>query len=146
VNAALLDAYRRTTFIANTPDGRISLRIGQRCSELDDLLVKHGVTTWAYVTAFNPGSKILPREDNLGRHRKLEQLLASQGFAAFGGEGIGDDDQWPPEASLLVLGIERADAIRVGQEFGQFAIVCGDVGQQAELIICDRTGSAGFGI
>jgi hypothetical protein len=59
----VLAAYRRTTFNADTPRGRLSLRIGRRCRELDDLLAGHGVSAWAYVTAFNPGSVRRPDQE-----------------------------------------------------------------------------------
>jgi Protein of unknown function (DUF3293) len=138
VNGALLEAYRRTTFIADTPSGRVSLRIGQRCNELDDLLVKHRVTTWAYVTAFNPGSRVLPREENLARQGELECVVAANGLTAYSGEGAADDGRWPPEASLLVLGITRTQAVNLGQQFGQIAIVYGEVGKEAQLVVCDE--------
>src|SRR5207249_3517180 len=48
MHRTLLDAYRRTAFVANTPRGRLSLRIGQRSRALDELLPEQGVTTWTY--------------------------------------------------------------------------------------------------
>jgi len=71
----LLEAYRKTAFSAETPKGRLSLRVGQRCLELDDLLTDHGVSTWAYVTAVNPGSMRLSDKDNAARQRELDGLL-----------------------------------------------------------------------
>jgi hypothetical protein len=55
----------------------------------------------------------------------------------FPGEGIGDDGVWPPERSVLVLGIEREAALQLGRRFGQRAIVCGDLGGLATLALCD---------
>lgn len=135
---ALLEAYRRTTFVANTPKGRLCLRVGQRCVELDDLLARQGMTTWAYVTAFNPGSVPLPAEENSVRQRGLEHSVAELGLASYPGEGIGDDGRWPPEPSLLVLGIGRNDAARLGRQFSQLAVVYGELGQEAELVVCGQ--------
>jgi len=139
VGEDLLEAYRRTTFLADTPRARLALRVGQRSAQLDDLLATHDVTSWAYVTAFNPGSQLLPVEENLPRHRELERLVASLGYESYPGEGVGDDGQWPPEASFLVLGIARNDAARLGQRFGQIAVVYGELGQTAELVVCDES-------
>jgi hypothetical protein len=136
----LLEAYRRTTFRADTPKARLALRVGQRSVELDDLLSAHGVTTWAYATAANPGSQPLPADENVARHRELEALVRALGFESYPGEGIGDDGRWPPESSFLVLGIARADAVRLGRRFGQLAVVFGELGQEADLVACDRTG------
>ncbi|MGH7389680.1 MAG: DUF3293 domain-containing protein [Candidatus Rokuibacteriota bacterium] len=135
---ALLEAYRRTGFVANTPKGRLRLRVGRRCGELDDLLAGHGVTTWTYVTAFNPRSMPLPAEENWARQRELERSVAELGLVSYPGEGIADDGRWPPEPSLLVLGIGRNDAVRLGQQFGQLAVVYGELGQEAELVVCGQ--------
>src|SRR5262245_39758569 len=97
VDEDLLEVYRRTMFLADTPEARLALRVGECSVELDDLLAAKGITTLAYVTAFNPGSRPLPVDDNARRHRELESLVASLGFESYGGEGIGDDGEWPPE-------------------------------------------------
>ncbi len=132
----LLEAYRKTTFSADTPKGRLSLRVGERCLELDDLLTDHGVSTWAYVTAFNPGSMRLRDEENAARQRELEAVVASLGVVSYAGEGVAEDGGWPPEPSLLILGIERGDAVRLGRQYGQGAVVCGELGREAELVLC----------
>jgi hypothetical protein len=48
---ALFEAYGRTTFVADTPRGRLLLRVGRHSAEFDTLLAAHGVATWAYVRA-----------------------------------------------------------------------------------------------
>jgi hypothetical protein len=133
---SLLAAYRKTTFYADTPRARLALRVGERCVDLDALLNDHGVSSWAYVTASNPGSRRLSDEDNAARQRELEGHVARLGVRAYPGEGVGDDGRWPPEPSLLVLGIARDDAIRLGGRYGQVAIVCGEMGRAAELVLC----------
>lgn len=65
------------------------------------------------------------------------QIIAARGWTAFEGEGIGDNGTWPPEPSYLVLGICRPDAIALGHRFEQAAIVAGDAGGTAELILCN---------
>ncbi len=72
------------------------------------------------------------------RQRELEHVVQERGFASYPGESIGDDGLWPPESSLLVLGIGRIDAARLGQRFGQLAVVYGELGQEAELVVVDR--------
>lgn len=52
------------------------------------------------------------------------------------GEGIGDDGQWAPELSLLVLGIDRNDARRLGRQYGQLAVIYGELNREAELLMC----------
>ena len=136
MDEALLEAYRHTRFIAQTEIGPLEIRIGQRCPPLDELLTGQGVSTWAYVTAFNPASNLLSEQDNIERQRQLGRLVSSQGYLSYSGEGIAENSRWPPEASLLILGIQRADAVQLAQKFGQLAIVCGAVGHAAELVLC----------
>jgi len=123
----LLEAYRKTAFSAETPKGRLSLRVGQRCPELDDLLTDHGVSTWAYVTAANPGSMRLRDEENAGRQRELDGVVASLGVTSYSGEGVADDGRWPPEPSLLILGIGRSDAVRLARQYSQLALIWNDL-------------------
>jgi hypothetical protein len=134
---ALLAAYRRTRFCADTTQGRIVIRVSESHPELDAILRATGLETWAYVTAFNPGSVRQSDVENDTRQRELEDAIRRLGHPMFAGEGIGDDRTWPPERSVLVLGIEREAAVQLGRRFGQRAIVCGQVGGLATLALCD---------
>jgi hypothetical protein len=50
--------------------------------------------------------------------------------------GVGNDDSWEPEASFMVLNIGKEDAIKLGKQFKQNAIVAGEIGNLPELIAC----------
>jgi hypothetical protein len=142
VDHALLEAYRRTAFTAETPQGTLVLRIGETSTALDDLLADNHGTTWAYVTAWNPGSIARSAEDNTKAQKELAAFVTTAGFPFYAGEGVGDDGDWPPEPSLLILGISRTAAIDLGRRFGQVAIVYGERGAPAELVLCaDTTGT-----
>jgi len=129
----LYEAYRQTTFYADTPRGRLALRISQCDAKLDQLLADHSCESWAYITAYNPGSVFLSPEENQRRQADLEHELRMGGWACYSGEGVGGSGNWPPESSVLVLGIDEATAHRIGKAFGQNAIVVGRVGMPAEL-------------
>ena len=123
---ALLQAYLSTTFAAFAPEGEIRIRVGENNPRLEALLSHHGVFTWAFITAFNPGSVPLDRDENELRQRRMENDLLNRGYAFLSGEGQADAGGWPPEPSVLILGIAREDAVRLGQEYGQIAIVVGE--------------------
>jgi hypothetical protein len=125
-------AYRATAYWVEAPAGRFALRVGVRCTDLDRLLAAHGVEAWAYVTAYNPGSWPLPEAENRARQDELCRAVAAAGYAAYAGEGVGAG--WPPEASLLVLGIGEEDAAALGRRFGQAAVVVGRSGGPARLL------------
>ena len=98
-----------------------------------------GHTSWAYVTAHNPRSVPLPSEENRARHRRLEAEVRARGFAAFVGQSVGDDGTWPPETSLLILGISRSEAVALGFTHGQRAVVWGALGEPARLLFCPES-------
>jgi hypothetical protein len=131
----LLEAYRKTRYEAQAPGGKVVLRHGERSLELDRLLDARA-PGWAFITAWNPGSN--PRlsiDENRRRQQELEAALSPR-YRTFKGKGVGDDGRWPPEESVLVLGISRDQALRFGRQFGQLAIVAGRRGEPAEVVAC----------
>jgi len=133
---ALLAAYRQTRFCADTELGRVVIRVGEVCPALDALLRARGCRTWAYITAFNPGSVRVSDEQNFARQRELEDAVRQLGDLMFPGEGIGADGTWRPERSILILGIDRAAAMQLGRRFGQRTIVWGELAGPATLVFC----------
>jgi hypothetical protein len=59
-----------------------------------------------------------------------------RGYLALRGEGVGDAGDSPAEPSLLILGIAEGDTVLLGREFGQLAVVCGELGTAARLVLC----------
>ena len=132
----LLEAYRATAYRADVGGTTVELRIGEPADDLSDRTGGQSDIAWAFISAANPGSERLPQEVNLSRHQALEAELAGRGFDVFPGWGVPDGDDWKPEISLLVLGIDRDDAVAIGRRFEQVAIVCGRIGGVAELVEC----------
>lgn len=130
-------AYLRTVYRVSIPDGgALDLRIGERCQPLDRLLAAHDCRRWAFVTAWNPRSQPLPIWRNAARSRQLAHALAGLGYRFLPGLGVPTERSWKPEVSLLVLGMPVANALRLGRQFGQNAIVAGRRGGAPELFWC----------
>jgi hypothetical protein len=136
VDERLLAAYRNTSYLADTPAGRLCIRIGETHPVLDALLTARGLRHWAFVTAHNPLSRPSPADQNRERHARLEADVNAGGYESFAGEGVGDDRAWPPETSLLILGMSRTDAVTLGHAHAQHAVVWGGIGAPALLLIC----------
>jgi hypothetical protein len=132
--AQLLRAYRATTYRADVGGRRVDLRIGEPVDLRELSSERQPVETWAFLSAANPGSRPLSTAENLERHRDLVAACTARGFAVYEGWGIGETDDWDPEISLLVLGIDRKEAVSIGRAFGQLAVVCGQAGGVAELV------------
>jgi len=127
-------AYRETSFIAYTLQHTIRIRVGEKNPVLDSLLSESGIQRWAYITACNPGSVRLAASENFARQHELCREIQARGFTMFSGEGRSDFPEWPPEPSILVLGIDREQAIEIGRQYGQNAIVYGEQGSSVELV------------
>lgn len=130
----LLEAYKNTKYKVSQHD--IVIEINKFNDKLNELLYKYNSTEWAFITAFNPYSKVLTQDENIERHNELKELTTS--YITFEGHGVGDDPTWEPELSLFIIGITKADAILVGEKFEQNAIVCGEINSTPELIILNK--------
>jgi hypothetical protein len=131
---ALWDAYRRTTYVVAVKNP-ILIRIGWNPRRLRHLLETHGVSEWAFITAWNPGSVTLPEAENARRNGALATDLRRR-WTLLEGQGVGDDGT-APEASYLVLGIGREAAVAAARKYGQLAIVCGTLETGAHLVACE---------
>jgi hypothetical protein len=134
--SAVHEAYRRTSYVASVGTQKLELRIGASTPALDALLRARGVSCWAFVSASNPHATRLSDAENAARFAALVRAVESGGFAYFPGQGVGDDGSWPPEESLLVLGMSEAAAVALARRFAQEAIVVGRSGAAARLVLC----------
>jgi hypothetical protein len=115
----LLQAYLETEYRA----GELVLRIGELNEGLRQIHTHHGVTSSAFVTAWNPYSQSLSPSENGQRHAQLQQLVHARPWHALEGVGQHPSNSWDGEASLLVFGPSITDAEAMGRKFEQNAIV-----------------------
>jgi len=127
-------AYERTRFCVEDGHRRICFMAGSRNARLDALLARRGAMRWAFITAWNPASEQLSAAENARRHAELRAAVGALGLEALEGEGVGEDQAWPPERSLLILNISRGKAISLGRRFGQLGIVIGRRGESSHLV------------
>jgi len=120
---ALIAACSATQFEAETPEGLIVLRIGERSEALARLYRVTGTQTAAYVTAWNPGSVPQAMEQNRSAQSELLGSRVAEGYRHYEGFGREPTGQWPSEGSVLVLGISAGTACTLGCQHGQAAIV-----------------------
>lgn len=140
IDPDLLRAYKTTRFVVWAPEGEIVLRVGERNLQLEALMAKFGAVSSAFITAWNPGSAKLSIEENQIRQAALTEEVGKAGYVSFCGEGLGQDKAWAPEASVLIVGILRGDAQRLGMTFGQLAVVFAERGRPVELLSCSNHG------
>jgi hypothetical protein len=128
--------YRSTDYVVRSDDGEIILSIDTNSREIDDLMAAAGVRSWAFLTAWNPGSQPLPRDENDRRQERLMADLKDSRFKFLRGTTVDPMDKWEPVESFFVLGIERDDAAALATKYGQNAIVFGRISEPSELVWC----------
>ena len=130
----LTEAYQQTLYKVFYEDQTIVLRVGTPSAELTQLLQKLQYTTWALITAFNPHSQILGRDENAKRNYLLTSAVEKREFSFLRAAGYDPTGKWLPEESLLILDITQAEAVALGKTFQQNAILYGEVGVAPTLI------------
>jgi hypothetical protein len=132
----LEEAYRATRYVirphAFTGGKEWVLRVGVLHPELDSALAARGHREWAFLTAWNPGSRPRARAENDRAQQQLKSELAKGGWEVVDAIGVAEDESWS-EDSLFVPGLPHAEAERLGHAHGQVAVLVGRVGTSAAL-------------
>jgi hypothetical protein len=126
----LEEAYHKTRYIVTD----IILCVDKTNAQLDDLLIKNNCTTYAFITAHNPLSKLLSENENKILHEQLIAFIKKSEYNYLEGYGEGTGG-WPNETSLLILGMRKEEAIACGVKFNQKAIIFGQLRGAASLIM-----------
>jgi hypothetical protein len=122
VDPALLAAYAETEFRVDGPTPFV-LRIGHHCEQLALAHAQRRVTCSAYITACNPRSAPLGEHENNARQVALASELLGRGLAFLHGVGQHPTNGWPGEPSYLMFGLSLEEAMALGREWDQNAIV-----------------------
>lgn len=130
----IIDAYKNTKYKVFEPT--ITIEIGKFNKDLNNLILNHNSNEWAFITAYNPYSKVLTNDENKIRHYELKEL--TENYVTFEGHGVGEDPTWEPELSLFIIGISKVEASKIGKKFEQNAIVYGELNNSPELIILNE--------
>jgi hypothetical protein len=132
----LAAAYVHTTYWVDARPEPLALRIDEASPALDRMLSERSVSRWAFVTAWNPRSQLRAHWYNVSRHETLLRTLRRAGWQWLPALAHGDAGDWPAEPGVLILGITRAQAYRLGRRFRQNAVVAGERGRAARLVWC----------
>jgi hypothetical protein len=131
----LRTAYVETDYVVRWRPREYVIRTGHRCAPVEHLLSRYKTRSAAFVTAWNPLGKKFSRTDNTNAQRRLLAALRLKGFPSAQGEGRGRVGNWAPEHSVLVFGLERSEAARLGRSLRQNAVVFVRTGRPAELLL-----------
>lgn len=141
---SLIENYLASSYCVRFRGREIAFRVGVRSEGLVEVHREHGVESSAYVTAWNPGSKPLPRGENDARNRELRREAEEAGLVVLEGEGRSAGRDWCEE-SFLVLGVGREQALGLAHKHGQVAFLQIEADGVPELVICEEEMRRGVG-
>jgi len=134
LDASIIAAYRETEYrVADSP--AFSLRVDAFNSELRAFLRSRKATCAAFLTAYNPYSKLLSESENLNRQASLANELKSRSLFYIDGIGQHSSNNWPGEPSFLVVGLALEAAKIIGQMYEQNAIIWSDSDAIPKLVL-----------
>lgn len=79
IDEELLKAYTDARFCIYS-EPALTLQVGTEPTELKTLMLKHAVSTAAFITAFNPYSQLLSDLENNQRNSKLHADIQHGGY------------------------------------------------------------------
>lgn len=131
MSADLVEAYERTLFDVESPDGTVTLRVGDADGEVPTSVRGRCL---AVVTAYNPGDA-RPREAaNRRANERLRAAIEAAGWScwpAVGRSPSGDH----AEPSFAVLDVTEEEARELGARFEQACVFYWD-GERGRLVWC----------
>ena len=126
IASSLTQAYLETDYGVNA-DQPFVLKVGVFSEPLARLLERHHCDCAAYLTACNPFSEDLGAAENAARQAELSRELTERSLRFIEGVGQGSQvegpEQWPGEASLLVLGLSLEASRALGCQHEQNALI-----------------------
>lgn len=132
--------YRRALYRVDAREPFV-LRVGVYSEALERLYESTNHRSAAFLTAANPGGVKVSDELNIRAEARLRRQLIALSLPVTPGIGLDADmtSDWPGERSLLVLGIQRENVIRLGLEHGQLATIWCPETAIPELLMLKRT-------
>lgn len=133
VSAQLVSAYRDTNFGVEDGAQSFVLRLGEPSPRLAELLSPYPDKGAVYITAWNPFSQVASEQQNQRANDRLRAELYALGLVVMQGQGASRDGHWH-EDSLLAFPLDRHTASKLGETYGQNAVVYVDASGTPELV------------
>jgi len=135
VPAELVPAYLATEYAVFGAPAFV-LEVGTKSAALSAMMEARRTNSATVITAWNPYSSPAKPHDNDQAQRRLVEQLRVGGWACIEAEGRSTTSDWPPEQSLLVLGLRRSQATALARAYRQSAIIWCGRSAIPELLLC----------
>lgn len=132
-------AFAATTYCVFLPGAPCELRVDQANTVLAAWLSESDYSTFAILTAWNPGDSRPGATQNAERQSALECDLLEGNYDTYAAENVPDDPAAPHEESCFVPDIDLEDALALAEDYGQLAIIWGERDGVARLFWAPAT-------
>lgn len=129
-----IQAYLETHYRVHGDTPTI-LKVGESNPTLATLHEAQGTECSAFITSCNPFSQNSSDEFNSAKQQALAGELKQLGLTFIDGIGQHPSNNWPGEASFLVLGLLLDAAKALGTPYGQNAIVWSGADATPQLVL-----------
>lgn len=109
-----------------------NLKINDYNPILDKFISSYNASSWTIITAYNPQSIVY----NIEINKKSNELLLKdiENFTYFITESTDKKQEWETEIGYLILDISLNEAIKIGKNYNQRAIVFGNINKKAKIV------------
>ena len=130
----LHSAYMKTIFVIG--DGQNFFEVSPLEVNQSFLKFLHdsGILSWAVITSDNPFSKPLSVEKNNERRKNLEIELLENGYKLLPALGRDPEGQLDPEYGYFIHNLSLKDALKIGKDYGQNAILFGEETAKSKIV------------
>lgn len=137
--AQLQSAYERALYKVTIGTDRLCFQIAQYdpAAEARLLAALGPCQSWAIITPCNPASVVLCEHENAARLENFQQRLVTGGFRWTPSWNADPEANWPEEAAALIADISLTEAMALGHDYGQYAIVYSRIGEAPQLVWLD---------
>ncbi len=135
INDEIIASYHAAIYRFGTDPTAIELCIDQYSKPLASLIVESGRRCAVFISAYNSRSRIQSSESNRVAHDRLHNDLRSHADQIIEGASSDPSGVWPPEMGFLAIGVDLATAQRLGDQYGQNAILWADEDAIPRLVL-----------
>ena len=135
INDDLIASYHSAIYHFGVEPSSIGLCIDQHSESLSRVISESGDRCAVFISAYNPGSLIQSSESNRVAHDRLHDDLRSHSNRIIEGVASDPSGEWPPEKGFLAVGVDLATAQRLGDQYGQNAILWADEDAVPRLVL-----------
>ncbi|MDR1075683.1 MAG: DUF3293 domain-containing protein [Xanthomonadaceae bacterium] len=126
---ALMESYASALYRVSLPQGEVGITPGRRAGRLEALFP---AKRYAVITAFNPGSRRLPQEENQLANRVLRRRLDALNIAIFPSTASDSEERWL-EPGWLATDLDRPAVDALARRFGQTGVLFWEHSQPVRL-------------